>query len=68
MRGDKRKGVKYFGPFYPAKAIRETLDTLLRVFPVRSCAPRSLQACRSLGPPVPAGLHRQMLCTLRGAD
>lgn len=38
MRGDKRKGTKYFGPFYPAKAVRETLDTLLRVFPVRSCS------------------------------
>ncbi|GAA1348742.1 excinuclease ABC subunit UvrC [Falsarthrobacter nasiphocae] len=37
-RGDKRRGVKYFGPFYPAKAIRETMDTMLRVFPVRSCA------------------------------
>ncbi len=38
MRGDKRKGTKYFGPFYPAKAVRETLDTVLRVFPVRSCS------------------------------
>jgi len=38
MRGDKRPGTKYFGPFYPAKAVRETLDTLLRVFPVRSCS------------------------------
>lgn len=38
MRGDKRKGTKYFGPFYPAKAVRETLDTVLRVLPVRSCA------------------------------
>lgn len=38
MRGDKRKGTRYFGPFYPAKAVRETLDTLLRVFPVRSCS------------------------------
>ncbi|MCW2132984.1 excinuclease ABC subunit UvrC [Arthrobacter sp. VKM Ac-2550] len=38
MRGDRRKGTKYFGPFYPAKAIRETVDTLLRVFPVRTCS------------------------------
>lgn len=38
MRGDKRKGVKYFGPFYPAKAIRETVDRMLRVFPIRSCS------------------------------
>ncbi|NWN89326.1 MAG: excinuclease ABC subunit UvrC [Micrococcaceae bacterium] len=38
MRGDKRKGVKYFGPFHPAKAIRETVDRMLRVFPIRSCS------------------------------
>ena len=38
MRGDKRPGVKYFGPFHPAKAIRETVDLMLRVFPVRSCS------------------------------
>ncbi|MGO1885396.1 MAG: excinuclease ABC subunit UvrC [Citricoccus sp.] len=38
MRGDKRKGVKYFGPFHPAKAIRETVDLMLRVFPVRTCS------------------------------
>src|SRR5699024_988634 len=36
MRGDRRKGVKYFGPFHPAKAIRETVDRMLRVFPVRT--------------------------------
>ncbi|MCY1158559.1 MAG: uvrC [Citricoccus sp.] len=38
MRGDRRKGVKYFGPFHPAKAIRETVDLMLRVFPVRTCS------------------------------
>ncbi|MFP5365684.1 MAG: excinuclease ABC subunit UvrC [Actinomycetes bacterium] len=37
MRGDKKKGTRYFGP-YTAGAIRETMDTLLRVFPVRSCS------------------------------
>ena len=51
MRGDKRKGVKYFGPFYPAKAIRETLDTLLRVFPVRSCAPGVFKRAQASGRP-----------------
>lgn len=51
MRGDKRKGVKYFGPFYPAKAIRETLDTLLRVFPVRSCAPGVFRRAQASGRP-----------------
>ena len=38
MRGQKRPGVKYFGPFHPAKAIRETVDLMLRVFPVRTCS------------------------------
>ncbi len=37
MRGERRKGTRYFGP-YTAGAIRDTMDTLLRVFPVRSCS------------------------------
>jgi excinuclease ABC subunit C len=37
MRGAKRKGVKYFGPYAHAYAIRETLDLLLRTFPIRTC-------------------------------
>jgi len=38
MRGPHRKGVRYFGPYAHAWAIRETLDTLLRVFPARTCS------------------------------
>ncbi|GAB3680183.1 excinuclease ABC subunit UvrC [Actinocorallia lasiicapitis] len=38
MRGAKRKGVRYFGPYSHAWAIRETVDLLLRVFPVRTCS------------------------------
>src|SRR5207302_8698669 len=38
MRGARRKGVRYFGPFGQAYAIRETLDALTRVFPVRPCS------------------------------
>ena len=38
MRGPKRKGVRYYGPFAHAWAIRETLDLLLRVFPARTCS------------------------------
>ncbi|WP_098456977.1 excinuclease ABC subunit UvrC [Flavimobilis soli] len=38
MRGAKRPGTRYFGPFGHAWAIRETLDLLLRVFPVRTCS------------------------------
>ncbi len=38
MRGHKRKGVRYFGPYGHAYAIRETLDLLLRTFPIRTCS------------------------------
>ncbi len=38
MRGAKKKGVRYFGPYSHAWAIRETVDQLLRVFPVRTCS------------------------------
>ena len=38
MRGPKKKGVRYFGPYSHAWAIRETLDLLLRVFPARTCS------------------------------
>ena len=38
MRGEKRKGTRYFGPYSHAWAIRETLDLLLRVFPMRTCS------------------------------
>jgi excinuclease ABC subunit C len=38
VRGSRRKGVRYFGPFAHAYAIRETLDALTRVFPVRTCS------------------------------
>src|SRR6185312_8880036 len=51
MRGDRRKDVKYFGPFYPAKAIRETLDTLLRVFPVRTCSAGIFRRAEQSGRP-----------------
>ena len=37
MRGKKRKGVDYYGPYARAYAIRQTLDNLLRTFPIRTC-------------------------------
>jgi excinuclease ABC subunit C len=47
MRGAKRKGVRYFGPYGHAYAIRETLDLLLRTFPVRTCSDGKFQRhCR----------------------
>ena len=38
MRGERRKGVRYFGPYSHAWAIRDAVDQLLRVFPIRSCS------------------------------
>ncbi|MGB9113176.1 MAG: excinuclease ABC subunit UvrC, partial [Acidimicrobiales bacterium] len=38
VRGAKRKGSRYFGPYAHAYALRETLDSLLRSFPIRSCS------------------------------
>jgi excinuclease ABC subunit C len=38
MRGERRKGVRYFGPYAKAWAIRDTVDTLLTVLPVRTCS------------------------------
>lgn len=50
MRGDRRRGTRYFGP-YTAGAIRETMDTLLRVFPVRSCSAGVLKRAQASGRP-----------------
>ncbi|MFI5084754.1 MAG: excinuclease ABC subunit UvrC [Actinomycetales bacterium] len=50
MRGDRRKGTKYFGP-YTAGAIRDTVDTLLRVFPVRTCSAGVLKRAQQSGRP-----------------
>src|SRR6266700_6890739 len=51
MRGDKRKGVRYFGPYSHAWAIRETVDTLLRVFPVRTCSAGVFKRAGQIGRP-----------------
>jgi excinuclease ABC subunit C len=51
MRGSKRKGVRYFGPYGHAYAIRETLDLLLRTFPIRTCSDNKLGRHQRLGRP-----------------
>ncbi|WP_159943727.1 MULTISPECIES: excinuclease ABC subunit UvrC [unclassified Nocardiopsis] len=51
MRGTKRKGVRYFGPYSHAWAIRETVDLLLRVFPVRTCSAGVFRGARNSGRP-----------------
>lgn len=50
-RGAKRKGVRYFGPYVHAYAIRETLDLLLRTFPIRTCTPAKFERHHRLGRP-----------------
>ena len=51
VRGARRPGTRYFGPFVQARSIRETLDQLLRVFPVRSCSPGVFKRARASGRP-----------------
>jgi excinuclease ABC subunit C len=51
MRGRKRKGVRYFGPYAHAYAIRDTLDLLLRSFPVRTCSSNKYREHERLGRP-----------------
>ena len=50
-RGPKRKGVRYFGPYSHAWAIRETVDLLLRVFPMRSCSNGVFRRSAQIGRP-----------------
>ena len=51
VRGRKRKGVRYFGPYPNIGAIRETLDLLLRSFPVRTCSDTKFKRHQRLGRP-----------------
>ncbi len=51
MRGAKRRGVKYFGPYSHAWAIRDTLDALLRVFPMRTCSAGVFKRAGQVGRP-----------------
>ncbi|MFM7489508.1 MAG: excinuclease ABC subunit UvrC [Actinomycetota bacterium] len=51
VRGRRRPGVRYFGPFPHAYAIRDTLDLVLRTFPVRTCSPAKFNQHHRLGRP-----------------
>ncbi|GAA2516676.1 excinuclease ABC subunit UvrC [Pilimelia columellifera] len=51
MRGEQSPGVRYFGPYSHAWAIRETLDLLLRVFPARTCKPGVFRHAAQIGRP-----------------
>ena len=50
-RGPRRKGVRYFGPYSHAWAVRETLDLLTRVFPMRTCSKGVYNRHEKLGRP-----------------
>lgn len=50
-RGPRRKGVRYFGPYPKAWAIRETLESLTRVFPIRTCSAGVYRRHEALGRP-----------------
>jgi excinuclease ABC subunit C len=51
MRGRKRKGTRYFGPYAHAYAIRNTLDELVRSFPIRTCSQAKFNQHHRLGRP-----------------
>ncbi len=51
MRGNKKKGVEYFGPYARAYSIRQTLDGLLRTFPVRTCTDAKYRRHEASGRP-----------------
>ncbi|MEV5410527.1 excinuclease ABC subunit UvrC [Thermopolyspora sp. NPDC052614] len=51
LRGAKQKGTRYFGPYSHAWAIRETVDLLLRVFPVRTCSAGVFRRAARIGRP-----------------
>ncbi len=51
VRGKRRKGVRYFGPYARAYAIRQTLDLMLRTFPVRTCTDAKFRRHETVGRP-----------------
>jgi excinuclease ABC subunit C len=51
MRGRKRRGVEYFGPYAKAYSIRQTLDGLLRTYPIRTCTNAKFSRHEAIGRP-----------------
>jgi excinuclease ABC subunit C len=71
MRGAKRPGVEYFGPYAHAYAIRSTLDLLLRTFPIRTCTDALFKRQQAQGRPcllyhIEKCTGRSSLMTIRG--
>ncbi len=67
MRGPHRKGVRYFGPYAHAWAIRETLDLLLRVFPARTCSSGVFKRSAQIGRPCLLGYIGKCAAPCTGA-
>ena len=67
LRGTKRKGVRYFGPYGHTWAIRDTLDALTRVFPVRTCSNAFFDQ-RAREAAVPVLRHRTLRRPLRARN
>ena len=65
VRGRKRKGVRYFGPYGNAGAIRATLDLLVRSFPGAHVFGHQVQAPRAAGPALPPLRHRSLFGPVR---
>lgn len=51
MRGERKPGVRYFGPYARAWAIRDTVDTLVTALPMRTCAPATFKKAERQGRP-----------------
>ncbi len=68
MRGAKRPGTRYFGPYAHAWAIRETVDLLLRVFPVRTCSAGVFKRAHQQGRPCLLGYIDKCSAPVRRPD
>ena len=68
MRGAQRRGVRYFGPYSHAWAIRDTVDTLLRVFPVRTCSAGVFKRAGQIGRPCLLGYIGKCSAPVRRPD
>ena len=51
MRGERKPGVRYFGPYARAWAIRDTVDTLVNALPMRTCSPATFKKAERQGRP-----------------
>jgi len=51
MRGERKPGVRYFGPYARAWAVRETVDTLVNALPIRTCTPATFKKAERQGRP-----------------